>query len=195
MLRKVVDAGVMAGGYTMIACAILVTIDVFLRKLFGVVIPDADLLSTYVFAVATSWAFSQVVVDRANVRLDLLAAALPRPATAALDLLCILSLAALAGFMLERGWSVLQESWVQGARSNTPMQIPQVIPQGLWVIGLAVFNVTVLVALARSLSRARRRDWQGVIEEIGIPSLSETAGAARGDARAAQWRDDGGHAR
>ncbi len=163
----------MAGGYTLIACAILVTLDVFLRKLFGVVIPDADLVSTYGFAVATSWAFSQVVIDRANVRLDLLAARLPRPVTATLDVLAILSLAVLAAFMLERGWSVLRESWIQGARSNTPMQIPQVIPQGLWVVGLAVLNVTIVVVLVHSLSRLRRRDWQGVIDEIGIPSLSE----------------------
>ncbi len=173
MLRKFIDTGVMAGGYALIACAILVTADVFLRKLFGVVIPDADLLSTYGFAIATSWAFSQVVLDRANVRLDLLTAALPRPAAAALDLLALLTLATFAAFMFERGWAVLQESWIHGSRSNTPMQIPQVVPQGLWVFGLLVLNITILVVLVRSLRRLRHRDWQGIADEIGIASASE----------------------
>lgn len=163
----------MAGGYALIACAILVTVDVFGRKLFGVVIPDADLLSTYGFAIATSWAFSQVVLDRANVRLDLLTAALPRPAASVLDLLSVLALAAFAGFMFERGWAVLHESWIHGSRSNTPMQIPQVLPQGLWVVGLLVLNITVLVVLVRSLRQFRRCNWQGVADEIGIPSVSE----------------------
>ena len=174
MFRKVSDFAVLAGGASLIVCAILVTLDVFLRKIFGIVIPDADLLSTYAFAIATAWAFALVVLDRANVRLDMLANFLPRPAVVTLNFIAALSLAVFSVFMLEQCASVLIESYSQGARSNTPMQIPLIIPQGAWFLGIAFFCITVLYTLARATVHLFKTDLDGVNLEIGIPSIKET---------------------
>lgn len=174
MFRKVSDFAVLAGGASLIICAILVTLDVFLRKIFGIVIPDADLLSTYAFAIATSWAFALVVLERANVRLDMLANFLPRPAVVILNFASALTLTVFSVFMLEQCANVLLESYNQSARSNTPMQVPLIIPQGAWFLGIAFFCMTVLYTLGRATIRLFRGEWEGVTLEIGVPSIKET---------------------
>jgi TRAP-type C4-dicarboxylate transport system permease small subunit len=175
MFRKISDIAVLVGGSSLIVCAVLVTLDVFLRKIFGIVIPDADLISTYAFAIATAWAFAHVAFERANVRLDIAVNFLPRSVVIVLNFISAFALAVFSIFVLDQCANVLLESYSQGARSNTPMQVPLIIPQGAWFLGITFFSVTVLYILWRATVRIFRSDWDGINLEIGIPTIKEAS--------------------
>jgi len=57
--------------------------------------------------------------------------------------------------------------------SNTPLQIPQWIPQSLWFAGYAFFLLTIVVLAACAGARLLAGRWQDVNGLIGIHSLDE----------------------
>ena len=64
------------GGALIILSAFLVTLEVFLRKLFNISLGGADELSGYAFGVATTFALSFALLERAHIRVDALIAVL-----------------------------------------------------------------------------------------------------------------------
>jgi len=173
MLRRITDYGVIVGGGLMIFSSALVTIDVFMRKIFGVALPGADEMSSYCFASATAWAFSQVLFERANIRVDIVIIAIPKFLAALMDFLALLSLAAFSIFLLMQTGGVVLETYAQNGRSNTPLQTPLIIPQLIWFSGIAFLNVNVLWLTLVGLLKCCKRDWDGVIGMIGTPEMEQ----------------------
>ncbi|HEY0885277.1 MAG TPA: TRAP transporter small permease subunit, partial [Ramlibacter sp.] len=68
---------VWAGGALTLACVFLISFDVVARKFFGFTVGGSDELSGYVFAISTTWAFAYVLLQRGNVRVDVLYQHLP----------------------------------------------------------------------------------------------------------------------
>ena len=80
-----------ACGLALLLSVAMITGEVVSRRLFGISVVGADEIAGYVLAVSVTWGCSLAVIRRAHVRIDILHAALPRPAQAALDLLALLA--------------------------------------------------------------------------------------------------------
>ncbi len=163
-----------AGGL-MLAAAMLVSVDVILRKLFVVSLGGSDELSGYAFAIGTAWAFAYTLLQRANVRVDAIYVHLPSRARSVLDLLGLVSLGAFVGILTWQAWVVLETSLVFEARSTTPLQTPLWMPQLLWLIGLALFVFSWIPLFLRVLLALLAGDDDTVHRLGGARSLDEEA--------------------
>lgn len=163
------------GGALVLASALLVSVDVLLRKLLLVSLGGADELSGYAFAIGTAWALGFTLLRRANVRVDALYARLPASVCAVLDIIALLSLGLFIGLLTQQAWDVLSTSISFQARATTPLQTPLWIPQSLWVIGLGLFLFTLLPLLLRSLLALVTGDLATVRRLAGARSIEEDA--------------------
>jgi TRAP-type mannitol/chloroaromatic compound transport system permease small subunit len=165
----------LGGGLLILAAAVLVSVDVLLRKLVSVTLGGADELSGYALAIGSTWSFAFVLLNRGNVRIDALYQWLPRPLAAVCDMLAVLSLLVFVSLVAWHGWSVLANSWTVGARSNSSLAVPLAIPQALWWIGYGWFVLCGLVLLVRGALAFGRADWNDVNRLIGARSIEEEA--------------------
>ncbi len=168
-------AAALAGGLLMLVAAVLVSVDVLLRKLASVTLGGADELSGYALAIGSTWSFAFVLLHRGNVRIDALYQHLPRVLAAACDLLAISALLGFVSLVAWHGSDVLAQSWTLGARSNSALAVPLVVPQALWWLGYAWFVLCGVVLLLRSLLAFGAADWAGVNRLIGARSIEEEA--------------------
>jgi TRAP-type C4-dicarboxylate transport system permease small subunit len=174
-IHGIARGGLWLGGGLILLAAILIGIDVSLRRLFAVSIGGADELAGYALAIGSAWALAAALLDRAHIRIDSLYAFFPAPVRTLLD---FIGLGLFVGFFALVGWhgiGVVQQSWVSGSRSQSALETPTVIPQIMWLVGLGVFvcigTLLALVALARLLAGDRA----GVTEMIGTRSSQEEA--------------------
>jgi TRAP-type mannitol/chloroaromatic compound transport system permease small subunit len=160
-------------GALILAAALLVGVDVILRKTLAITVGGADELSGYAFAIGTSWALAFTLLRRANVRIDALYARLPRRITALLDLAALLALLAFVGYLSWRAALVLQDSLRFDAHATTPLATPLWIPQSLWIAGFALFLFTIapltlsvgLALISGDRSKVRRLAGARTLEE------------------------------
>lgn len=161
------------GGSMLLAAAILVTIDVLGRKTGLVQIGGSDELASYAFGVGTAWAFSFVLLQRGNVRIDALYQLLPLSLRSVLDVVSLASLAVFVGFLVWRAGVLVQTTIELGARSVTPMRTPLIVPQGLWLFGLVVFLLVILLTLLRTVVALARRDFLAVQHAAGAAGVQD----------------------
>ena len=88
-------AAVWAGGALTLGAVFLIAYDILVRKFFNITVGGADEISSYVFAISTSWALAFVVLQRANVRVDVIYERLPVRVSAFLDWLSLVALGVL----------------------------------------------------------------------------------------------------
>ncbi len=172
---RVALRAVWTGGALLLAAAILVSVDVTIRKLFHLSVGGADELSGYAFAIGIAWAFPFALLRRANVRIDALYQHLPARLAAALDLLALIALAVFVTVLARYAWEVLAASWKLDALSNSQLKVPLWIPQGLWFTGLALFFATTLVLTLRTGLALLSGDLARVRALAGARSLEEEA--------------------
>jgi TRAP-type C4-dicarboxylate transport system permease small subunit len=168
-------AGALAGGVLMLAAAVLVSVDVIVRKLANVTLGGADELSGYALAIGSTWSFGFVLLNRGNVRIDALYQVLPRPLAALCDLLAVLALGLFGSVVAWHGAGVVAQSWASNSHSNSALGVPLVVPQALWWLGWAWFIACVVLLLARSVRPLVSRDWPAVNRLIGARSIEEEA--------------------
>ncbi|WP_341895199.1 TRAP transporter small permease [Ferrovibrio terrae] len=163
------------GGTLVLASAILVSVDVILRKLLLVSLGGADELSGYAFAIGTTWALAFTLLRRANVRVDALYIHLPRVICAILDILALVALGGFLALLTWQAWDVLGTSLDFMARATTPLQTPLWIPQSLWLVGLVLFLFTITPLLLRSLFALLGGDLAKVRSLAGARTIEEDA--------------------
>lgn len=163
-----------AGALT-IASALLIAYDVTVRRLFGIAIGGSDELSGYAFAISTSWALAFTVLERANVRVDVLYQHLPARVGAVLDWLSLVALGAFSVYLTYYAYHVALESWTRHAAANTPLATPLWIPQLLWVVGLAWFSLVLALLLVRASSALVTGDLQALQAVCGLRSTQQEA--------------------
>ena len=161
------------GGAGIIASAVMVTVEVIIRKAFQVSLGGADEVSGYLFAIGTVWALPFALIRRANVRIDALYALLPRWIRTTLDFVAIAVLTVFVAVVFYHAWNLFLSSVENGTKSITPLQTPQAIPQGFWVAGLALFLVTAVALTLMALIALIRRDFAGVNQLIGARTHQE----------------------
>ena len=165
--RVVSRYAAVGGGVLILLAALLVFFDILSRKLIGWTVGGADELSGYALAIGTAWALPYCLLRRANIRVDSLHRLLPPPARAALD---VFSLAVLSAFVLlltYRAGLLFLETVDRSARSVSPLSVPLIIPQSIWLAGLAWYSFTIVISLLRLASAMLRRDLDGVFEVAG----------------------------
>jgi TRAP-type C4-dicarboxylate transport system permease small subunit len=156
-----------------LAAALLIGVDVTLRKLFDASIGGADELAGYALAIGSAWSLGAALLDRAHIRIDSLYVLFPRWLRLALDFFGIALLLAFFGLIARHGWSVVQQSWVSGSRSQSALQTPTVLPQSIWLVGLALFFVIGLTLLARAAILVTRGDAGAAARAISTRSAAE----------------------
>lgn len=151
LAARVSRLAVLAGGLGLIVVAFLVTLEVVLRKVFLIGLSMATEVSAYVLAVGTAWAYGYALLQRNHVRVDALVRLLPRRLLVWVDLLALVALTWFAGLLVWYGYGVLAASLARDSRAMTPLATPMWIPQGLWLLGLAVFLLTCVLLLVHAL--------------------------------------------
>jgi TRAP-type C4-dicarboxylate transport system permease small subunit len=173
--RRVARAGALGGGLLILAAALLVSVDVTLRKLANTTLGGADELSGYALAIGSTWSFAFVLLARGHVRIDALYQLLPRKLAAACDLIAIVALLVFASLIAWHGAGVLAQSWQLGARSNSALAVPLAVPQGLWWIGYVGFVICAVLLLLRASVAMLAGDVATANRLIGARSIKEEA--------------------
>lgn len=148
-----------AGGLMLVAASLVITAEILARKVIHIPFSVGTELSSYALAVAASWSFAYALLNRAHVRIDVVRNWTSPGVRFALDVLALGSLAAVALVLAWFAWDTVETSWSLGARENTSLGTPLVVPQGLWFSGLVWFAlvcVEQLALVARALLRGDR---------------------------------------
>lgn len=148
--RRIARIGVWFGGSLVILAAFVISFDVLIRKLFDLSIGGASELSGYVLAISTAWSLALTLLDRAHIRIDTVYVLLPTRLCAALDMLALLAFVVFAGFITVQGYGVFLQSAQLNSHSLTPLATPLVVPQLLWIAGLAFFLLVASLLLVRA---------------------------------------------
>jgi TRAP-type C4-dicarboxylate transport system permease small subunit len=139
------------GGTIFFASALLITFEVFIRKVFSASTGGADELSGYGFAIATTLAFSYALLERAHIRVDTAYLYLPPLWQALLDVLAAVLLLVFFALLLRYGWEVVGYTWRMDAHSSTPLHVPLIFPQLAWWLGLCLTVVVAVLLLLRAV--------------------------------------------
>ena len=171
--QRLTRFGLWFGGALILAAAVLIGVDVTLRKFFNASIGGADELAGYALALGTAWSLGAALLDRAHIRIDSLYVLLPRCLRLSLDFAGLALFIAFFGLIAWHGWSVVQQSWMSGSRSQSALATPTVIPQSLWLLGLALFFVVGLALLAHAAILIARRNAATAEQAISTRSAAE----------------------
>ena len=145
----------------------------FLRKLFNISLSGADELSGYGFGVATTFALSFALLERAHIRVDAVIAVLPKRLHVAINFLGLWLLIGFAFILTAMVWSMVADTLTHGSRSITSIRGPLMIPQLPWLFGWLFFVFTGMLITLVALQRLWRRDRDGVQALIGVKSIDE----------------------
>jgi TRAP-type C4-dicarboxylate transport system permease small subunit len=187
--------GVWFGGALILLAAVIIGIEVVIRKLFNVTIGGADELSGFALAISSAWALGFALLERAHVRIDSLYTALPAPVCAFLDILGLTVFTVLMSLLTWQALGVFQASVEMGSRTMTVLETPLMVPQFFWLLGLASFVIIAALLLLRALVTVAGGHFQQVQMQIGSRTvrqdLDEELGQIRQARDRAQPADDG----
>ena len=168
---------VYVGGTLTIASVLLISFDVVARKFFGFNTGGADELSSYAFAISTSWALAFAALRRAHVRVDFVYQHLPVRVAALVDWVALVALGVFMAVFAWYAYDVLHTSLVQRSTANTPLATPLWIPHGLWVAGLVWMCVVLALMLARASAALVTGDLEVLKAVCGVRSSQQEAEA------------------
>lgn len=173
-LERAARYAAMAGGFGIIFIAIIVTIDVFLRKFMGMTLGGATEIAGFIFAAGTALSYPYVLFDRANIRIDVAYSRVTTRARAFLDLLGMLLVLYFVSMLTRSVVTLWLGSWEGNARSVGVINISLWFPQFFWMLGYLLFLATALLLTFYAIVGLIRGDWAQVNKVIGVPSVAET---------------------
>lgn len=171
--RTLVRTAVWASGLMIVTVALLIGVEVLLRKFAGISTGGADELSGYALAISSSWAFGFALLRRAHVRVDAFHNWLGTRARAYLDCLSVLCLAMYGTVLAYFGASVLLDTIELRATSNTTLGVPLWIPQTFWLGGLVLFAAVGTLLFFLSAVMLVRREFETVQALVGSRTASD----------------------
>ncbi|MDH3740389.1 MAG: TRAP transporter small permease [Hyphomicrobiales bacterium] len=164
---------VWCGGAALLLSAIMVTLDVTARKLFGITISGSDEISGYVFAAATTWAYSFCLLTKSNIRIDALYSRLGARSRAWLDMLGLVLLLYYVFLLTRNSWELFVENVTDSATAQTTLATPLWIPQVFWVTGLGFFLLCLIFLTIYATVCLVRKDWKTIEAIAGVKSVQE----------------------
>lgn len=172
-VRRFAQWGLWFGGALILLAAVLIGIDVLMRKFLARSIGGADELAGYALAIGTAWGLGAALLDRAHIRIDSLYVHFPQKLRLALDVVALVLLVGFFALMTWHGWGVVTQSWISGSRSQSALETPTIIPQALWIVGLATFVVVGVLLLIHAFKMAAAGDLRGMARLISTRSAEE----------------------
>jgi len=163
--------GAIIGGAMLLVASILICIDITLRYTMSITLGGADELSGYALAISSAWGFSSALLSRSHIRIDTVYVRIKSISLRALlDLVSLATLLGFFGMVAWYAWGVVKQSWDSSSRSLSAIEMPLVIPQGLWFAGLAFFVALSLLLLLRGLLAFVAGNYTGLFALIGSKS-------------------------
>src|SRR3954452_11844328 len=166
-VRRFTLWGLWFGGALILLAAVLIGIDVLMRKFLNESIGGADELAGYALALGTARGVGAVLSDRAHICIASLYVLFPRRLRLLLDLAALILLVAFFALMTWHGWGVVTQSWTSGSRSQSALETPTVIPPALWIVGLLGFVVVGILLFVYALGMMLRGDLAGAARTVG----------------------------
>lgn len=162
-----------AGGIVLFGCAVPISIDVVSRAVIGRTLLESFEISGYALAACIGLGMGYTVTSKANIRVDILTAKLPGSLRIVFDLAAAIALAVIAVALAWYAYDVLAESWKLGARSQSTLRVPLILPQGIWWLGFVWFATVACLTPLFAIMRLLVRDRQGAETLISNPDLSD----------------------
>ncbi len=162
-----------AGAIVLFGSAVPIAVDVIARATLGRTLLESFEMSEYALAACIGLGMGYTVTTRANVRVDILTARLPRAVRLYVDLFASITLAATAVACSWYAFGVLEETWRLDARSISTLQVPLILPQGVWWIGFFWFATIACLTPVLATARLLARDLNGAEALISNPQLSD----------------------
>lgn len=176
-VTKTSRACALLGGLCLITIIVLTVAEIVFRQLTGRSVGPVHEVSGYLFAAAMSLSLAYAFEKRAHIRIDIVYSALPGKLRSFADLLALAALAFFAGVLLTRGWVVFSASWKAASRSNSTLGLPLIIPQGVWLAGLALFFGVLLYYGILAIWALAARKWDWIEEHLSPPDTDEIVDA------------------
>ncbi|NNE89227.1 MAG: TRAP transporter small permease [Silicimonas sp.] len=145
-LRRLNHGIALLTGILLMACALIVLVDIVLRRL-GSSIGGTDEISGYVMAIATSWGMAFTLLELGHVRIDLLRRRTGQMGRAVFDLFSMTVLTATVTLIAFKCWPVLERSLANSSRANTPLETPLAWVQTPWFLGWVWFALVAWLTL------------------------------------------------
>jgi TRAP-type C4-dicarboxylate transport system permease small subunit len=172
-VRRFAQWGLWFGGALVMLAAVLIGVDVVLRKFLALSIGGADELAGYALAIGTSWGLGAALLDRAHIRIDSLYLLFPQKLRLILDLAALVLLVGFFALVAWHGFSVVSQSWTSESRSQSALETPTIIPQTMWLAGLVVFVAIGAVLLIDALRIIAAGNLRGAARLVGTRSAEE----------------------
>ena len=135
-------------GWSLMLISVATCVEIITRKYFDYSFKGLDELGGYMLAGVSAFGFAYTLAKRSHMRVTLLFPYVSTSVQAILNVLAMVTLAAMAAFCAYRGIFEVLDSLASGKRSNTPLQVPIWIPQLVWLAGMMLFAAgAILMAL------------------------------------------------
>ena len=129
------------GGSLIILSAFMVTLEVFLRKVFNISLGGANELSGYAFGIATAFSLAYALFERAHIRVDALFNVMPKSLRPIVNFLGLILLLGFALVIVLTVWDMVGDTLKHGSRSNHADARPACITTNPLAAGLDVFHL------------------------------------------------------
>jgi TRAP-type C4-dicarboxylate transport system permease small subunit len=191
-VRRFAQWGLWFGGALVLLAAVLIGVDVLMRKFLARSIGGADELAGYSLAIGTAWGLAAALIDRAHIRIDSLYVLFPQKLRLALDLVALVLLVGFFALIAWHGLGVVSQSWTSGSRSQSALETPTVIPQVFWIAGLLVFVVVGALLLIDAVRIMASGDLRGAARLVSTRSAEEEVEDEIRDLKDRQTREGSG---
>ncbi len=163
----------LAGAVVLVGCSFLITVDVVTRFFFRRGMVESFEISGYALAACIGLGLAFTVTSKANIRVDILLDALPDRLRVLCDLLASAALALIAVTLAWFAYGTLAQSWGLNAKSISLLQVPMVIPQGIWWVGIFWFACVAVLIPIQAVMRLFANDRAGFDALIGSLRVTE----------------------
>ena len=172
-VRRFAQWGLWFGGALVLLAAVLIGVDVLMRKFLARSIGGADELAGYSLAIGTAWSLGAALLDRAHIRINSLYVLFPQKLRLVLDLVALVLLVGFFALVAWHALGVLSQSWTSGSRSQSALETPTVIPQALWIAGLVAFVAVGVLLLVDAVRIIGSGDLRAAAKLISTRSAEE----------------------
>lgn len=160
-------------GGIFIALSGLITVEVLVRKLFGISLQGSSELGGYALALGATLAFTLALFGRNHIRVDVFYERLPAKWQSWLNWLSSVLMAGFAAVMGMLAWGVVRDTLEYQSTAPTPWATPLIYPQTFWFVGQVIFMLMAFgIALRASLLLIKRRTSQ-LNQEFNPRSVKE----------------------
>jgi TRAP-type C4-dicarboxylate transport system permease small subunit len=173
LIRTASRLGAWLGGILFFAAALLITVEIFVRKIFSFSTGAADELSGYGLAAASALALGFGLLERTHIRVDTFYLKFPAVLRAFFDVVAAVLLLWFFAVIFYYGSVVVWESWRINAHSRTGLYVPLIIPQLAWWFGLGLTLITAVLLLMRALIHLLLGEMEASRALIGTRGLDE----------------------